>query len=90
MNVAGIVTAFGRRTDVEGPDSYVFFLADSRHPNHTAVRNVANDHLYVAEISCSSGTSPVRSPSSTASPPPRTNSANKRSPACVPPPTTPN
>lgn len=50
-NVAGIVTAFGRRTDVEGPDGYVFFLADSRHPNYTAVRNVANDHLYVAEIS---------------------------------------
>lgn len=30
-NAAGLVSVFGRRTDVEGPDGYVFFAADSRH-----------------------------------------------------------
>ncbi|QDY80066.1 acyl-CoA dehydrogenase [Streptomyces qinzhouensis] len=49
-NVAGIVTVFGRRADIEGPDGYVFFLADSRHPSYTAVRNIANTHLFVGEI----------------------------------------
>ena len=31
-NVAGMVSVFGRRTDVEGPEGYVFFAADSGHP----------------------------------------------------------
>lgn len=31
-NAAALVSVFGRRTDVEGPDGYVFFAADSRHP----------------------------------------------------------
>ena len=31
-NVAGMVSVFGRRADVEGPDGYVFFAADSPHP----------------------------------------------------------
>ena len=34
-NVAGLVSVFGRRADVEGPDGYVFFAADSRHPPTT-------------------------------------------------------
>src|SRR4051812_29354622 len=30
-NEAGMVSVFGRRNDVEGPDGYVFFAADSSH-----------------------------------------------------------
>ncbi len=30
-NVAGMVSVFGRRTDVEGAEGYVFFVVDSRH-----------------------------------------------------------
>ena len=32
-NVAGMVSVFGRRADVEGPDGYVFFAADSQAPD---------------------------------------------------------
>ena len=37
-NVAGMVSVFGRRADVEGPEGYLFFAADSRHrgPGHSA------------------------------------------------------
>lgn len=41
-NVAGLVSVFGRRSDIEGPDGYVFFAADSRHPNYHLVKNVVN------------------------------------------------
>ena len=30
-NLAGMVSVFGRRADVEGPDGYVFVAADSQH-----------------------------------------------------------
>src|SRR3954454_2952098 len=33
-NVARMVSVFGRRSDVDGPDAYVFFTADSRHENY--------------------------------------------------------
>ncbi|MFC0003570.1 acyl-CoA dehydrogenase [Micromonospora siamensis] len=49
-NVAGLVSVFGRRTDVEGPDGYVFFAADSRHPAYRLVRNVVNAQMYVSEF----------------------------------------
>ena len=31
-NVAGMVSVFGRRTDIDGPEGYVFFVADSQRP----------------------------------------------------------
>ncbi|AWW41789.1 acyl-CoA dehydrogenase [Streptomyces cadmiisoli] len=49
-NVAGLVTVFGRRTDIDGVDGYMCFIADSRQDGYRAVRNVANQHLYVGEI----------------------------------------
>ncbi|MCI4065699.1 acyl-CoA/acyl-ACP dehydrogenase [Micromonospora sp. R77] len=49
-NVAGLVSVFGRRADVEGPDGYVFFAADSRHPAYHLVRNVVNGQMYVSEF----------------------------------------
>jgi acyl-CoA dehydrogenase len=49
-NVAGLVSVFGRRADVEGPDGYVFFAADSRHPAYQLVRNVVNAQMYVSEF----------------------------------------
>src|SRR5919198_1194810 len=36
-NVARMVSVFGRRADVEGPDGYVFFAADSQHPAYRLI-----------------------------------------------------
>jgi acyl-CoA dehydrogenase len=47
-NVAGLVSVFGRRSDVEGPDGYVFFTADSRHENYHLIKNVVNKQMYVS------------------------------------------
>jgi acyl-CoA dehydrogenase len=47
-NVAGMVSVFGRRSDVEGPDGYVFFAADSGHPAYKLIRNVVHGQLYVS------------------------------------------
>jgi acyl-CoA dehydrogenase len=47
-NVARMVSVFGRRADVEGPDSYVFFAADSAHPAYKLVSNVVYGQLYVS------------------------------------------
>ncbi|MFD4241775.1 acyl-CoA dehydrogenase family protein [Streptomyces sp. NPDC058525] len=49
-NAAGLVSVFGRRTDVEGPDGYVFFAADSRHPAYRLVQNVVDSSKYVSEF----------------------------------------
>jgi acyl-CoA dehydrogenase len=49
-NVAALMSVFGRRADVEGPDGYVFFAADSRHPAYHLVRNVVNAQMYVSEF----------------------------------------
>ncbi|MFJ8041796.1 acyl-CoA dehydrogenase family protein [Kitasatospora sp. NPDC096147] len=49
-NVAGLVSVFGRRSDVEGPEGYVFFAADSRHPAYHLVKNVVNAQMYVSEF----------------------------------------
>ncbi|MDJ0343025.1 acyl-CoA dehydrogenase [Streptomyces sp. H10-C2] len=49
-NVAGLVSVFGRRSDVEGPDGYVFFAADSRHEAYHLVKNVVNSQMYVSEF----------------------------------------
>ena len=47
-NVAGMVSVFGRRADVEGPDGYVFFAADSRHPAYEVRKNVVHAQMYVS------------------------------------------
>ncbi|MGW1509425.1 acyl-CoA dehydrogenase family protein [Streptomyces sp. NPDC002394] len=49
-NAAGLVSVFGRRTDVEGPGGYVFFAADSRHPAYHLVKNVVDSSKYVSEF----------------------------------------
>ncbi|MFF3212680.1 acyl-CoA dehydrogenase family protein [Streptomyces sp. NPDC002886] len=49
-NAAGLVSVFGRRTDVEGPEGYVFFAADSRHPAYDVVKNVVDSSKYVSEF----------------------------------------
>ena len=47
-NVARMVSVFGRRTDIEGPDGYVFFAADSRHPAYRLRGNVVRAQMYVS------------------------------------------
>jgi alkylation response protein AidB-like acyl-CoA dehydrogenase len=47
-NVAGMVSVFGRRADVEGPDGYLFFAADSRHPAYKLRGNVVRAQMYVS------------------------------------------
>ena len=49
-NVAGMVSVFGRRADIEGPDGYVFFAVDSKHPSYELVQNVVNGQMYVSEF----------------------------------------
>ena len=49
-NVAGMVSVFGRRADLEGPEGYVFFAADSRHPAYQLVQNVVSSQMYVSEF----------------------------------------
>src|SRR3954471_19592412 len=49
-NAAGLVSGFGRRTDIEGPDGYVFFAADSRHEAYHLVKNVVDSSKYVSEF----------------------------------------
>ncbi|WP_408586785.1 acyl-CoA dehydrogenase family protein [Prescottella soli] len=47
-NVAGMVSVFGRRTDVEGADGYVFFVADSHHLHYRLIDNVVHGQMYVS------------------------------------------
>jgi alkylation response protein AidB-like acyl-CoA dehydrogenase len=47
-NVAGMVSVFGRRADVDGPEGYVFFAADSSHPAYKLRSNVVHGQLYVS------------------------------------------
>ena len=49
-NVAGLVSVFGRRADVEGPDGYVFFAVDSRHEKFELVQNVVDSQMFVSEF----------------------------------------
>jgi acyl-CoA dehydrogenase len=49
-NVAGMVSVFGRRADVEGPEGYVFFAVDSRHEKFELVRNVVASQMFVSEF----------------------------------------
>lgn len=47
-NVAGMVSVFGRRTDVDGTDGYVFFVVDSRHLHYRLIDNVVHGQMYVS------------------------------------------
>jgi acyl-CoA dehydrogenase len=49
-NCAGTVSVFGRIEGVEGQDQYVFFYADSNHPNYHVVKNIVPSQMYVAEF----------------------------------------
>jgi acyl-CoA dehydrogenase len=49
-NVAGMVSVFGRRAGIDGPDGYVFFVVDSRHPAYELVQNVVAGQMYVSEF----------------------------------------
>jgi acyl-CoA dehydrogenase len=49
-NVAGVVSVFGRRGDLDGPDAYVFFTVDSQHPSYRLVQNVVPSQMYVSEF----------------------------------------
>ncbi|SDH58182.1 acyl-CoA dehydrogenase [Actinokineospora alba] len=49
-NVAGVVSVFGRIDGVDGPDGYVFFVADSRHENYHLVKNVVPSQIFVSEF----------------------------------------
>jgi acyl-CoA dehydrogenase len=44
------VSVFGRRADVDGPEGYVFFAADSQHPAYKLVKNVVNSQSYVRQF----------------------------------------
>jgi acyl-CoA dehydrogenase len=49
-NVAGMVSVFSRRTDVEGADGYVWFVADSSHQNYELIGNVVHGQMYVSNF----------------------------------------
>lgn len=49
-NVAGMVSVFSRRADVEGADGYVWFVADSQHPNYELIGNVVHGQMYVSNF----------------------------------------
>jgi len=49
-NCATTVSVFGRIAGVEGADQYVFFYADSTHPNYHVVKNIVPSQMYVAEF----------------------------------------
>jgi acyl-CoA dehydrogenase len=47
-NLARMVSVFGRRADVEGPEGYVFFAADSGHDAYRLKKNVVYGQMYVS------------------------------------------
>ena len=49
-NVARMVSVFGRRSDVDGPDGYVFFAVDSQHENYRLVKNIVQAQMFVSEF----------------------------------------
>ena len=49
-NVAGMVSVFSRRTDIDGADGYVWFVADSGHPNYELIGNVVHGQMYVSNF----------------------------------------
>ncbi|MDT5226926.1 MAG: acyl-CoA dehydrogenase [Mycobacterium sp.] len=49
-NVAGMVSVFSRRTDVDAADGYVWFVADSSHQNYELIGNVVHGQMYVSNF----------------------------------------
>ncbi|HNA50989.1 MAG TPA: acyl-CoA dehydrogenase family protein [Mycobacterium sp.] len=49
-NVAGMVSVFSRRADVDGADGYVWFVADSAHPSYHLIGNVVHGQMYVSNF----------------------------------------
>jgi acyl-CoA dehydrogenase len=49
-NVAGMVSVFSRRADVDGADGYVWFVADSGHENYELIGNVVHGQMYVSNF----------------------------------------
>ncbi|MBB4685649.1 acyl-CoA dehydrogenase [Amycolatopsis jiangsuensis] len=49
-NCARTVSVFGRIEGVEGQEQYVFFAADSEHPDYHVVKNVVPSQMFVAEF----------------------------------------
>jgi acyl-CoA dehydrogenase len=49
-NLAGMVSVFGRRADLEGPEGYVFFAADSSHQAYRVISNVVHGQMYVSSF----------------------------------------
>ncbi|HEY1838688.1 MAG TPA: acyl-CoA dehydrogenase family protein [Mycobacterium sp.] len=49
-NVAGMVSVFSRRTDVDGADGYVWFVADSGHKNYELIGNVVHGQMFVSNF----------------------------------------
>jgi acyl-CoA dehydrogenase len=49
-NVAGMVSVFSRRADVDGPDGYVWFVADSAHPAYELIGNVVHGQMFVSSF----------------------------------------
>jgi acyl-CoA dehydrogenase len=49
-NLARMVSVFGRRADIDGPEGYVFFAADSRHPDYELIKNTVNSQSYVSNF----------------------------------------
>ena len=47
-NVAGMVSVFGRRGEVDGSDGYVWFVADSSHENYELIGNVVHGQMFVS------------------------------------------
>ena len=49
-NVAGMVSVFSRRTDVDGAEGYVWFVADSGHENYELIGNVVHGQMFVSNF----------------------------------------
>ncbi|KGI66368.1 acyl-CoA dehydrogenase family protein [Mycolicibacterium rufum] len=49
-NVAGMVSVFSRRSDVDGADGYVWFVADSTHENYELIGNVVHGQMFVSNF----------------------------------------
>lgn len=47
-NVASTVSVFGRRTDLEGSDAYIWFAGDSQHDSYELIDNVVHGQMYVS------------------------------------------
>ncbi len=58
-NVAGMVSVFGRRDDLDGPEAYVFFAVDSQHPAYVLRDNVVHGQMFVSNFALENY--PVRS-----------------------------